>query len=94
LSLIQINYRKLSALFVASTILLASSIAEGAETHNTVVNVDARISQEAITSSVLLRADVEIQIRRIKNFMASKNSDAENEIEQLEKLQKVFHSQN
>lgn len=86
--------KKLSALFFAFTILLASSVAEGTTTPNIAADQEFQISHDSVRSSVLLRADAEIQIRRIKNFMASKKSDADKEIEQLEKLQKVLHGQN
>jgi hypothetical protein len=86
--------KKLSALFFASSILLASSVAEGAATSATATTEESQIAQDSVTSSVLMRADAEIQIRRIKNFMASKKTDADKEIEQLEKLQKVLHGQN
>ena len=94
MAVVQIVCKNLSAFFVASTILLASSVAEGAATSSTAAAEESQISQDSVTSSVLLRADAEIQIRRIKNFMASKKTDADKEIEQLEKLQKVLHGQN
>jgi hypothetical protein len=91
---VQTVCKKLSALFFASTILLASSVAEGAATSTTSTVAESQIAQDSVTSGVLMRADAEIQIRRIKNFMASKKTDADKEIEQLEKLQKVLHGQN
>jgi hypothetical protein len=86
--------KKLSALFFASTILLASSVAEGAAKSTSVTAAESQIAHDSVGSSVLMRADAEIQIRRIKNFIASKKTDADKEIEQLEKLQKVLHGQN
>jgi hypothetical protein len=88
--------KKLSAIFFAISILFASSVAEGADSKS-IAQADATVSQisaDAITSSVLMRADADIQIRRIKTFMASKKADADKEIEQLEKLQKILHGQN
>jgi len=88
--------KKMTALFFASALFLASSVAEGATVRSITGNGDSNndISQDSVPSSVLMRADADIQIRRIKNFMAFKKSNTDKEIEQLEKLQKILHGQN
>ncbi len=85
--------KKISTLFFACSILLASSVAEGAAGSSTTTD-EPQISLDSMTSNILMRADADIQIRRIKTFMASKKTDADKEIEQLEKLQKILHGQN
>lgn len=90
---VQSMAKKMSAVFFAVSLLFASSVAEGV-TEKGVADREAADTGEGLAAGIVSRADADIQIRRIKIMMATSRTDADTEIEQLEKLQKILHGQN
>lgn len=83
--------KKTSAALFAFSIFITASVAEGV----TLTAADVSESEsEGLSAGITARADADIQIRRIKTMMATKKTDTDKDIEQLEKLQKILHGQN
>lgn len=83
--------KKSSALMIATSLFVMSTVAEGVTPP---AAGEAEQSGEGLNAGIVSRADADIQIRRIKTMMATKKTDTDKDIEQLEKLQKILHGQN
>jgi hypothetical protein len=80
-----------SAFMVATSLFVMSTVAEGV---TPAAAGETEQAGDGLSAGIVSRADADIQIRRIKTMMATKKTDTDKDIEQLEKLQKILHGQN